>query len=427
MISTEMNPMKKVREIEKLRKQYGDNIPVEYLLSSNGYTVITSGYYQFNYWWQEIINCWKAMKEGSIAHSLWFVPYMDLPEAFLNKELIAECMQNDPKHVFQTEWCADWIADSEGAFPMSLLEASRDPNLVPKPCRDPVKDKGKEFIFGIDYARERDASAIVVIELGYPCKVVYIAELEETPIQDQARHVFDLVEKFNPVRIQLDAGGGGRDLRDLLADPSSVGYSSHLKLVELDAGALHSGKRVLNLCDFNSAFIEDMNNNTKTLLEQGALKLPASTHPIEKVRKKAMKGGKKEIDLVQELLNQTASVVITPTATGRLKYDLPKKLGSAGGTQLSSLNLRRKDLYTAFVLGGMAAYEMAFKPMEDKSMVQSGVIKEIKPQAVTSPTMAQMPPRYTISNKEHLKVLEQSDKNRTIIPAGGIIISRNGK
>ena len=427
MLSTSVSPMKKVKLIAEMKEKYGSNFNPDMLEGENGYTVITSGYYQFNYWWQEILNMWFKIKNGSRAHTLNFVPYTDLPDGFLDMSIVMDAMHNDPRHVFLTEWCADWVADSEGAFPMSLLESARDESVTPIPGR-PLSGKAR-YVFGVDVARERDSTAIVVIELGYPCKLVWISELEETPFPEQAEHLFSLIHRFDPISIYMDSGGGGKSLRDSLADPESVGVAPSMKVIEDDASPYHSGKRILKMCDFSPAFIEDINNNTKTLLEQAAIKLPTSNNPIEKLRTES-KGKKKEVDLVQVLINQTASIVITPTgSSGRLRYDLPKNAKSSGGAEKANLKVRKKDIYTAFVLACSCAYDLAYKPIEDKKLVQTGVIKEINDADPVTATMGSASPRYTMSSNRRAGRLptqgSQGPQRRKL--SNGIIITRNGR
>ena len=322
--------------------------------------------------------------------------------------------------MFLTEWMAEWIADSEGAFPMSLLEACRDLKVIPKYARDPKEDKGKEFIFGIDIARERDSTAICVVELGFPSKVVFIAELEDKPFQEQAKYIFSLVEKFNPVMIYMDEFGGGQTIRDHLTDPESVGWPKTHKIVSTEETVNHSGRRILKLCNFNPGFIEDANNSAKTLLEQGMLKLPHATHPIEGFRKGAGKQ-MKEVDLVEEMINQIASVVVTPTSTGRLHYDLPKSLSSS-----LNFNVRKKDLYTSFILAGKCAYDLLWKVKADNIIVDKGIITEIKREPILTTD------NYSsIISSDRLAGIKDSTiyttDQKVVIPGNGIIFSRNVK
>lgn len=419
MLSTSSNPMKRVKQIEEAKKILGDEYTEDLFTSSNGYIGLTSGFYQFNYWWSQICAFHAQIQSGNKNYNLRFVPYTELPPGFLELDIIKDARENAPFHVFVTEWLAGWVADSAGAFPMSLLESVRDSSILPKIRRDLNTDKGKEFVFGIDVARDRDSTAIAVIELGYPSKLVHLVELEQTTFPQQAKIIFQLVDAFNPTMIYMDEFGGGKSLKDQLANPEGVGFPNSAKIVAHDENLNFSGKRILKTCVPNSDFIEDSNNNAKTLLEQKMIRLPDSTHPIETSQK--TEKGLKEVDLVQEMINQIASVVVTSTPGGRLHYDLPK----AKSTSL--YNVRKKDLYSAFILACKCAYDLQWLPKKDRMLVEQGVIKEISPVtgSLTQNSNNIILPSDrlagTISNVEQVS----GSGRKTIIPGGGVILSKN--
>lgn len=428
MMSTASNPMQKVREIERLKEQYGEDIELDLeSVSDNGYIGITSGYYQFNYWWNEMLNYYERIKKGSNKYSLRFIPYTELPVGFYDESIVEDAKLNSPRHIFLTEWMAEWIADSEGAFSMSLLESAREPTLIPRPFRDLNKDKGKEFIFGIDVARERDSSAIIVIELGYPSRLVHIVELEEIPFPEQSKIILQMVENFNPVRVYMDEYGGGQTLRDHFKDPTAIGLPEHYKVISVDEPTFSSGRRILRACNPNPQFLDDANNNTKTLLEQRMIILPAATHPIEASKKTNAGGIKKEVDLVQELINQVATIVVTPTPSGRLHYDLPKTKAS-----VISYNpeVRKKDLYSAFILACKCVYDLQWITSKIQPMTQQGVIKEINSLeriGLTNPSDSSiLSSDSRVVGNNILSNKNSNNLNVNIkIPNGGVILSRN--
>lgn len=415
MLSTAASPMKRVKLIEEEKKKNKGNFDPSLLTSDNGYIGITSGYYQFNYWWGQILSFYDHIKSGKPGYNLRFVPYTELPEGFLDMSIVEDARDNAPSHVFLTEWMAAWIADSQGAFPMSLLERIRDDKIIPRPARDPILDKGKEFIFGIDVARERDSTAIVVMELGFPSKVVHLVELEQTPFPQQSRIILQLVRQFNPVMIYMDEFGGGKDLKDHFADPKSIGFPESERLIAIDENVNFSGKRILKTWVPNPQFIEDANNNAKTLIEQGMIKIPHSTHPIE-MNKKTNKGVNKEVDLVQEMINQIASIVVTPTPTGRLHYDLPKTKSN------SIYNVKKKDLYSAFILACKCVYDLKWQPKADRHLVEVGVVKEIDQVNLTQKASSIILPNDRLTGT----ISNVGGTTKHSIKGGGVIISRNG-
>lgn len=432
ILSTDKDPQEAVMLMNELIKIYGskDKIPQNAFINTNSYVGITSGYYQFNYWWKNIVTFYHNIKAGNKDYNLNFVPYTDLPPGFLKDNVIEDARQNDPEHIFKTEWCAEWVGDSAGAFPMSLLQSCRSKDVIPEEFGD-TSGKSK-YVFGVDVARDRDATAIVVIKLGYPNKLVHIAELEETPFPEQAQHLLDLFAKFKPIRIYMDAGGGGTSLKDYFLDPQSVGRSPSLKLIEIEALAGTSGHRVLQLIKFSPTIWSEVNNNTKSLLENKALLMPDSTNPIETERSiSTRKKEKKPVDLVEIMLNQIACIVITPNRGGSLHYDLPKNSGSSGHSGKSNLKVRRKDLYTAFVLAGACAYELSFKHIEERRLVDVGVIleRDLKTSSIKNTSI------NTIDNsnyKPNRSAIAPEDfptnvSKKTIVPTGGVIITGKNK
>ena len=441
MLSTALDPVESVKHEENRQRLADENPDIADLVSTDegrsqsggSYVSITSGYYQFNYWWPMLVNFWNDMTENGkeSLYSLRFVPWHDLPDGFLNKNVVMSAMANNPSHMFLTEWGAEWISDSSGAFPMSLLSQCRDRNIIPYSYRDPVRNKGSEYVFGIDVARDKDSTAICVIELGAINKVVHIVEIEggTKSYPEQAAIILDLIYKFSPRDIYLDAGGGhGVAIQDLLAKPESLDVPAHMKtrdfkIIEKNSSPLTEGKRILTMCNFSNEFIADANNSVKLLLEQGLLKFPDCDNPINVLTKPDVKGQRKTVDLVQKTIDQIASIVITKTGVKELpRYDLPKTKANAS----SSLDEPRKDLYTALILAGKCAYDIGFKPGEDYEVPSSGIITEfgsnnrlttsVGSSIIGGGPTSPSPPRVITNSKA---------PGVTTIRNGGVIVSRN--
>jgi len=441
MLSTALDPVASVRE-EEIRQQMIDENPelADTLRAGGGskggsYVTITSGYYQFNYWWPTLVNFWKDIstnKQDSL-YSLRFVPWNDLPDGFLNKEVVMSALRDNPSHMFLTEWGAEWISDSAGAFPMSLLSESRDPSIIPYTRRDPLRHKGTQYVFGIDVARDNDSTTICVIELGFVSKVVHLVELEggTKTYPEQAAIILDLTDRFDPQMIYLDAGGGhGSAIKDLLASPQTLDVPPHLKnlkVITKEESLYTTGKRILTMCDFSNQFIADANNNAKLLLEQGLLRMPSGNNPIEVLSQPDVKGNRKVVDLVQKMVDQIASVVITKTGVKELpRYDLPKTKSSAVA---SSLDAPTKDLYTSFILASKCAYDLGHKPGEDLSVPTTGVISEIgSNKSILTPSLGSNILGNGHTPEDTPRIITNSGNSGIKkIRNGGVVISNNGQ
>jgi hypothetical protein len=441
MLSTSLDPVESVKAEENKQRLIEENPELQEMLAEErsevgggNYISITSGYYQFNYWWEMLKNFWHDMRQNgdSSPYSLRFVPWNDLPDGFLNKSVVMSALANNPSHMFLTEWAAEWISDSSGAFPMSLLTQCRDRNLVPYSNRDMIKHKGCNYVFGIDVARDKDSTTICVMETGYINKVVHLVEIEggTKSYQEQAAVILDLVFKFEPEKIYMDAGGGhGTALEDLLAKPEALDVGAHLKSLKIvsdKSDVFTSGKRILHMCDFTNQFIADANNSVKLLLEQGSIRFPDCENPILVMSKPDAKGKRREIDLVQKMLDQIASIEITKTGVKELpRYDLKKKKAS---TSEVSLDEPRKDLYTAFILAGKCAYDLGFKPYADLSVPSAGIVTEISGRHLTpSLGSAIMDSGGLVTPPTSRIITGVNQAGVTKIRNGGIIVSRDGR
>lgn len=442
MLSTALDPVASVREEETRKRMIDENpdladtLRSERSSSSGGsYVSITSGYYQFNYWWPTLVNFWKDIKNDpqNSLYSLRFVPWSDLPDGFLNKEVVMSALRDNPSHMFLTEWGAEWISDSAGAFPMSLLSECRDPSIIPYSRRDPLRHKGNKYVFGIDVARDRDSTTIVVVELGFICKVIHIVEIEggTKTYQEQAGVILDLIDRFNPEKLYMDAGGGhGVAIKDLLASPQTLDVPQHLKNLKIiteDESLYVTGKRILTMCDFSNQFIADANNGAKLLLEQGLIRMPSGNNPIETLSQPDVKGKRKVVDLVQKMIDQIASIVITKTGVKELpRYDLPKTKASASA---SSMDAPIKDLYTAFILAAKCAYDLGHKPKEDLSVPTAGVITQIGSNSGLTTSLGSNilnSGRFPTADSSRI-ITDLSSPGIKKIRNGGVVVSNNGK
>jgi len=201
-----------------------------------------------------------------------------------------------------------------------------------------------------------------------------------------------------------------------------------VKIIHDEESLYKQGRRILKMCDFNSEFISDANNNTKTLLERNALKLPDSNNPIESpIVLDENTTSTKEVDLVQKMIDQIASIVITKTGIKELpRYDLPKNKGSANSSM--SLDEKRKDLYTAFILAGKCCYDVQYKSKEEQMSAARGVVTEINKNPSLTPdnTTDIMPGRLICSPQDYNELLPGQSKKRKI-RNGGIIVPSSGR
>ncbi len=340
MAAVNLEPMQKVREIERVGRLIDDGLATEddfAIETGNKMIMTSSGYFKFNHMWHRMKSYWKAMKESgpnSAKYAVHQVPYQMLPRGFLDMENINEAHRTMSSLEFMMEYEAAMASDSEGFFKASLLEiCTRDSDFTIQ-LRG---DMGKDYILGIDPNQGGSALfGLIVIELGYPNKIVYVKGLRKQTTQEMTKAVQRLLSSFNVVRIYMDAQGGGNAIKDLLAE----GYNNSTPILDMDDDLTKykHGRRILRLINFSPSWISDANFDTLSLLENDRLRfpdMPRSSADIEE----------KMYDEVKLLKSQMLSIIVTETARGVRHFDTPKKG-------------QNKDLYSALILAAYGAKEL---------------------------------------------------------------------
>lgn len=358
MAAVSLEPMKKVREIERIEKLIEAGLATEEDLldteSANKMIMTSSGYFKFNHMWHRMKSYWKAIKEQgeNTEYAVWQVPYQLLPKGFLDMKNVNEAKRTMSSLEFMMEYEAAMASDSEGFFKASLLEhCTRDSGH--SVLTHGVS--GKDYVLGIDPNQGGSALfGMVVIELGSPNRVVYVRGLKKQTTQEMTKSVQKVLNGFNVVRIYMDAQGGGNAIKDLLAE----GYDHQTPVLDMDdeKTAYKNGRRILRLINFSPAWISDANFATLSLLENNRLKFPEPPRTSSEIDEKLYED-------VRLLKSQMLSIIVTETSRGVRHFDTPKKG-------------QNKDLYSAIILASYGASELTkdadnvVVPMESDGLIR---------------------------------------------------------
>jgi len=229
------------------------------------------------------------------------------------------------------EYEAAMISDSEGFFKASLLEDC----TIDSGVNIELSGRGDgQYVLGIDPNQGGSASCgVVIIRLGNVNQVVNVLELKNKTTQGLTEVIQRLFDSYNIVRIFMDKGGGGKAIMDLLEE----GYGGHEPLIDrTDKDKRHlKGLHVLEMVNFNPAWISDANFATLALLEDKRLKFPEPPKGVD---------DRSDITFskVNMLKSQMLSIIVTQTPSGLLHFDTPKKG-------------QNKDLYSAMILAAYGA------------------------------------------------------------------------
>jgi hypothetical protein len=347
MAAVHLEPMQKVREIERIEKLIAEGLATEDDLetdTANKMIMTSSGYFKFNHMWHRMKSYWKAMSEESEStkYAVHQVPYRMMPRGFLDMNNINEAKRTMSSIEFIMEYEAAMVSDSEGFFKASLLEScTRDSDFTIKTRGE----SGNEYIIGIDPNQGGSALfGIVVVELGSPNKIVYVRGLRKQTTQEMTKAIQRLLSSFNVIRIYMDAQGGGNAIKDLLAE----GYNNSTPILDMDDDLTKykHGRRILKMINFSPAWISDANFDALSLFENNRLRFPD-------IPRSSMEVEEKLYDEVRLLKSQMLSIIVTETARGVRHFDTPKKG-------------QNKDLYSAIILAAYGVKEL----MRDSEFVE---------------------------------------------------------
>jgi len=330
-----LEPMANVRRLEQQKKLIEQGIATEDDFEEdtvNKMIMTSSGFFKFNHMWRRMKDHWVMMdKYGEESkHVVHQVPYQLLPEGFLVQDSIIEAKRTMSSYEFRMEYEAMMISDSEGFFKASLLEeCTIDSGFNLELRGDPT---GK-YIIGVDPNQGGSASCgVVVIKIGEINKIVNVLELKNKTTQGLTTTIQKIYSNYNVIRIFMDKGGGGKAIMDLLDD----GYDGHEPIIDrTDKDKAHrQGLHILEMVNFNPAWIADANFTTLSLLEEKRLRFPEPPFSISDDRYSIT------YDVFGTLKSQMLNIIVTQTGSGLLHFDTPKKG-------------QNKDLYSALIL---AAY-----------------------------------------------------------------------
>lgn len=364
MAAVSLEPMKKVREIERIEKLIKEGLATEADLenaigAANKMVMTTSGYFKFNHMWDRMKKYWKAIAEGeSDKYAVHQVPYQLLPKGFLDMENIKSAEKTMSRIEFIMEYEAAMVSDSEGFFKASLIESCSNQTGFSISL---AGDKGKEYVMGVDPNQGGDAKnamcGIVLFELGDPNKLIYAEGISNNKTQDIVTRIQQLCKYYNIVRIYMDSQGGGKPVRDLLQE----GYNDETPILDIEDETNYNkfGRRILLLINPTTQWISDANFDTLAMLEQRNVLFPEPP-----LTKSETEEPREEIyEYVKMLKSQMLNIILSETGRGVRHFDTPKKG-------------QNKDLYSAFILAAWGIRELARTPEEETVTLQSrGLIR----------------------------------------------------
>ena len=399
MMATSKNPMEQVKAMEEQKKLLAEGkIDKIKKLHNNKIVLSSTAYYQYNHLWQRVkgyidIIMEKAEKAAKMRKAGLPIPpdlevelrghdlnnqipfnimkdenraliafnCEDMPDGFMNTESLEEAKREMPRYQYLMEYFGYFPPDSEGFFPMSLLDKSRKHgDFTCEFSFDHNKDKDWITVMGCDPARSGDNFAISIFKVNIKTeKIRLIRVLTYSKMTFPFMHleIRRLRKLYDVSEIAIDSGGGGQTMRDLLADPKICPPGDDIILQrDFDEHRFKHGKRILRLVEFSRyEWLADANNNLLLGLQNGMLQIAGEKGSLKNANDfdetPDEESARREID---KTIEEMQNIIVTRTQTGRMHWDTPQKH-------------QRKDRYSSVLIG----YDQAYSYLDNINKPQS--------------------------------------------------------
>jgi hypothetical protein len=332
-------------------------------------------------------------------YSIIRIPYELIPKGFMDDKQVSRAKATIHTGIYNMEYAACFTEDSDGFFRRSLIEScvSSETKPIIINGKSIVFDSSTtgnpnlQYVYGIDPASEKDNFSIVVLEV-HPdhSRIVYCWTTNRNNFKDRqktglvneydfygfcARKIRNLMKTFPPIKIGMDAQGGGVAIEEALHDPGKLEDGETLIWPVIDNDKPKDtddqpGSHILELVQFARAdWTSQANHGLRKDLEDKVLLFPRFDQislalALDKENKDIM-----EVDFnniydnqsdcileIEELKNELTTIVMTQTSTGsggRDRWDTPEiKLPNGKKGKL------RKDRYSSLVIANMIARQI---------------------------------------------------------------------
>lgn len=388
--------MKRAAKIKKLRDM---GIDIEEESSTNQIILSGTPKHEFNHFYAEFRKYQKLIEskldpktEGKeldltsmdkADYCIVRIPHTSIPDGFLDKKNVEDARESMPTSMFNREYGACFIADSDGFYKRSILEAATttEPIVVKggkKVSFDPEThgETNSSYVMGVDPAKDRDNAAISLIKIqGTHREIVYCwtfnkqkfdsmktkGGLEDEYYAFIAKKIKYLMSLFPVSAIAIDKFGGGEAIIQALAEDTTedIGIPGVFPVIDPDKKHYtdaEDGLHIIHSIAANATMNSEANHGMLSDFQQKRLLFPAYD-PVEMARQAIVQNARFDYltdsyeDIVIEieaLKEELESIILTPTARfGQDHFDTPTtKIEVAGEIKKARM---KKDRYSALL------------------------------------------------------------------------------
>ena len=344
--ATRANPMEAVRMVAEQKQMFADGLITEEQMLKpppNRMCFSTTAFYQYNHAWTRVSGLVESMTHGlrnaqragqdtsrfimrgqplnggQIPHrimsdgvrSLCCFTCMDPSEGFIDMASIEEAKREMNDYQFKMEYFAFFPPDSVGFFRRSALDKARahvefGPIISPR--------KGCRYAMGVDPARDGDNFSIAVFEIDQDAgaiRLVRVFSWNKKSFPEAHRNVRWIIRHYGVEYFEMDGGGGGTTIRDLLASRENLPIGEKLILEqEFDEHKPLLGDRILGpLVQFsNGNWVHDANHELLSGLQHGTLRIAAKPPLPGQIWTQEIEDADEEIE---RAISEMASIVLS--------------------------------------------------------------------------------------------------------------------
>jgi hypothetical protein len=309
--------------------------------STNKLIYSTSAYYKFSHGYERFCEFIKECYQNE--NKDYFVTqfnYKQVPEGFINMKVLEMSRSQISTADFMMEWEAEWVSDTAGFYPASLIAQVGDYGVFPE-----LKGKpGCDYVLGVDPASTFNTCGFAVIKVGSPFKLVYSEALSRATNPEICSRILDFMSKFNIVRISIDRGASSSIL-DLFSEGRPIinqdGVMRKEVLLPLDAEPGLEGRRIFHVVPATSESVTEINFTMKAAMEAGNIKWPAIAGDFDP---DSILERERVLEEIKNLEAEYRMVESSQTRSGWYSFSVPSH--------------KNKDRYSAslFALAGAKAY-----------------------------------------------------------------------
>jgi len=296
----------------------------------NRYLITSSAFYRWNHMWS-LFQYYKIKQE--IDPKRYYVSNFNYHHLLLSKNLpvdfdfniIEEAQNTMTDTEFRMEWLAEFPEEGDSFYTSQLIEF-----CVPRPPdRKPIEieltgDGKSDYYLGIDVGRAEGGSNFSITTIKKVKKegrVVNIITANGVQYQEMIAMIRRKIIDFNPMKIKLDAGGGGLTIKDLLREKweDPVTHVSLKPIITNDDKL--DGIPILEMVNITDEKHNSLYTNMKAEMEHGRLLFPMDLR--RDLNKDIERAGQEIIAFKTELQ------VMTAKPKGKyLRFEVPDKFRS---------------------------------------------------------------------------------------------------